>query len=153
MTDENFENLAIQWPELMEKANIDYIEAGDGWYDLIDTLFSLISKDVVKHKKQLRWIEQQDIPNKEFRIAELEEKILFSIENLPVIEQIKEKFGALRFYCYNSTSDVDLYIGFAERMSYKICETCGNSGKLRTGSWLKVLCDEHDRQRTPSIKD
>ena len=30
-----------------------------------------------------------------------------------------------------------------ERLSYTICEICGDSGKPREGGWIKTLCDEH----------
>ena len=30
-----------------------------------------------------------------------------------------------------------------EVRSYSVCETCGEHGSIRTGNWLKVLCESH----------
>lgn len=61
------------------------------------------------------------------------------------IDQVKEKFGALRIYI--SQSDENLYglIEEAENQSLKICEKCGKRAKCSgwgTG-WMKTLCEEH----------
>lgn len=70
------------------------------------------------------------------------------------IQQVKEKFGGLRFYF---TCSDDLYkldnndvrdamyriVGDAEERSTTICELCGQPGKPRRLSWIKTLCDEH----------
>lgn len=55
---------------------------------------------------------------------------------------IKEKFGGLRFYINGSTDEIIDRIIKAENDSYKICELCGNAGKLRKDGWYKTLCDE-----------
>jgi hypothetical protein len=60
-----------------------------------------------------------------------------------VASQVKEKFGALRFY-YNGGDDViDGMVGMAEAMSGCTCEACGNIGRVRSGGWMRTLCDEH----------
>lgn len=59
------------------------------------------------------------------------------------IVQVKEKFGTLRFYVNESTSFIDGAIAMAESMSASICEKCGNPGRLRSGSYVKTLCDNH----------
>ncbi len=65
--------------------------------------------------------------------------------------QIKEKYGMLRFY-YQTTlpTNTDEYKSMYlisnkyELMSRKVCETCGETGKLRVDRpWIKTLCDEH----------
>ena len=60
--------------------------------------------------------------------------------------QVKEKFGGLRFYigsCPTEISDkVDKLIDKAQHLSYKTCEICGSSGKLRDWGWCKTLCDK-----------
>lgn len=64
-------------------------------------------------------------------------------EHHPVAMQVKEKFGSLRFYADNISADQEKYIAFAENMSERTCEVCGKRGKLRTGGWLRTLCNEH----------
>ena len=92
-------------------------ECGNGWYDLLDVLCDRISK--------------------------AEE----SMEDDIHITQIKEKFGGLRFYCYGTDDFINGMIDFAEKISTRICEECGNPGKImktHTG-WLYTACDEHIR--------
>ena len=61
--------------------------------------------------------------------------------------QVKEKFGGLRFYLESYPEGAaDIVIKY-EKMSYTLCETCGNPGKLRKGSWLFTLCDEHAKEK------
>ena len=62
-----------------------------------------------------------------------------------VIEQIKEKFGGLRYYTSGVDIETQELIANAEDKSYSICETCGEVGKLRKGGWLKTACDKHSK--------
>lgn len=58
-------------------------------------------------------------------------------------EQVKEKFGGLRFYTNKRDPFVDGAILLAEHFSYRICETCGAPGVLRQqGGWYVTLCDK-----------
>lgn len=75
--------------------------------------------------------------------------------------QIKEKFGGLRFYYDLQRADgstitdellkearlkINEAIGTAERVAGQACETCGQPGKRRDGSWIRTLCDEHAKK-------
>jgi hypothetical protein len=64
-----------------------------------------------------------------------------------VIDQIKEKFGTLRFYVTGGDDMIDGMIWMAEHMSGHICEVCGNRGKMRTKGWMVTLCDLHHDER------
>jgi hypothetical protein len=56
--------------------------------------------------------------------------------------QVKEKFGGLRVYVLGGTDAVWDAIDAAEAESFKTCEECGSTGKLRTDmGWLRTLCD------------
>lgn len=59
------------------------------------------------------------------------------------ITQIKEKFGGLRFYVAGASDSLYEAIDAAEKLSYKTCEECGKEGHLRSGGWIRTLCDEH----------
>lgn len=70
------------------------------------------------------------------------------------VQQIKEKFGGLRFYVQlkRSTSsedgfyaDIQSCIRTAEAKAARTCEACGSPGTLG-GSWLKTYCDKHKRK-------
>jgi hypothetical protein len=56
------------------------------------------------------------------------------------IDQIKEKFGELRFYYSGGDQKVDGMIRFAEYLCHHTCEVSGEKGELHIrGSWLKTL--------------
>jgi hypothetical protein len=82
----------------------------------------------------------------------------------PRADQVKEKFGTLRFYVSMHASDegqhvveqfgqmmslrpvagiasVQALISEAEEKSGTICEHCGAPGSLRQGGWWRTLCD------------
>ncbi len=64
------------------------------------------------------------------------------------LNQVKEKFGGLRFYVAAGEPDeVYKLIWAAENASTTICEICGAPGELRYGGWIKTLCDEHHEAR------
>jgi hypothetical protein len=106
-----------------------YLGTGIGWYNLIYTLTNCIDRRLEHLNK--------DGGNRKV-----------------VIEQIKEKFGGLRYY---ADGDVDEQmagmIDFAESLSYTICEECGAPGKLRSGGWMRTLCDKHEEERQSRYKE
>ena len=59
------------------------------------------------------------------------------------VTQVKEKFGALRFYTTATTDLCQSIIDNAEIESTTICEACGRKGKLRKIGWLVTLCWIH----------
>ncbi len=61
--------------------------------------------------------------------------------------QSKEKFGGLRFYLETYPEGATDVTSKYTLLSYKTCETCGDEGSLRKGSWLKTLCDKHGEGR------
>ncbi len=61
--------------------------------------------------------------------------------------QVKEKFGGLRFYINSASNEIHDRISEAEKLSYSVCEKCGNPGKLRNNRrWVLTLCDQHDAE-------
>ena len=88
------------------------IECGDGWFDIISTLCENIQK----------YVDETGCPQVE-------------------AVQVKEKFGGLRFYVYNSDDFVENLINQAETESYQTCERCGTKNDVITkGSWITTLC-------------
>jgi len=68
------------------------------------------------------------------------------------ILQIKEKFGGLRFYFELKKAPDELRDAVracyerAEKLSWSICEVCGQPGHLRHAAdreWFWVRCDQH----------
>jgi hypothetical protein len=100
---------------------------GDGWYDIIDVLCTHIQNHV-DHPPR-KW----DPEKKEYVVVGEREQV--------VAEQVKEKFGGLRFYVRGSDERISGMIEMAEAMSFRVCEDCGKPGEVRGGGWIRTLCD------------
>jgi hypothetical protein len=144
---ENIMNISIRDLKLQEKypkilkqlggdpritcmsADHDGIAIGDGWIPLLEKLFDFCQ---FHHDKN-------------------------GYPQL-VAEQIKEKFGTLRFYysfekCTSETAHLGKQfnrdekmlegaIAFAEMLSGTICESCGKPSKVSGKRWRTTLCDD-----------
>lgn len=125
MRDEFEQYLHNKYGELFERedGNLVGVGCGDGWFRILDNLCA----SILWHQA---WAEKQ---NKQVAPT----KIL----------QIKEKFGDLRFYTQGGDDYVRGLITMAESMTEHTCEVCGNVGRKRGKGWIKVLCDEHAKDR------
>lgn len=66
-----------------------------------------------------------------------------------VADQVKEKFGGLRFYHHGGDEFCDGVLQMADAMSFRICEDCGAPGKVGGRGWIRTLCNTH---RAPEEK-
>ena len=186
MREELDKKLCEKYPEMFKHRHADPtltpmawgFDCGDGWYNLIDNLCSIIKS----HQDNLESDRQYNVKYIKMREAALEgDWSLFNDRHLSglkdkesnkyvdwiqsqkdhllgkipewcsnvepidsvVVEQVKEKFGGLRFYQICGDEFVMGAVALAERMSYTICEECGEPGKLRSGGWMRTLCDRH----------
>jgi hypothetical protein len=145
--DQEFEELAKRWPDLIQKSEQEYIGVGPGWHHIIDALFGLLSRDVEEARYQLNDALENPMRQYDKSLSELEGALETAIKQLPTILQIKEKFGGLRVYT-NGTTDIQYaYIEFAAAMASHTCETCGAPGTSRNTGWIKTLCDKHHQER------
>lgn len=64
-----------------------------------------------------------------------------------IIDQVKEKFGALTIYITPYNEEFANLLQELANESLKTCEECGQPGVLRAASWLRTLCDEHSKGR------
>src|SRR5580765_1749553 len=74
------------------------------------------------------------------------EKELNEIDPDFILQQVKEKFGGLRYYAHEHVPNPSFQqaINVAEAASFKICEVCGEPGECKaTDRWLKTLCETH----------
>lgn len=151
MDEAKFEQLVRDHPDLFEKSREEYFSVGNGWYNILSTLCTFISGDVIRCRSRLKYALEN--PNDKFiePINKLEEKLAKALEELPVIEQVKEKFGTLRFYTDRGSPEVHNYISFAEAMTAVTCEECGAPGESRNDDWIKVLCDKHYKERAKDM--
>jgi hypothetical protein len=109
-------------PSLYKDKRYGGFAIGEGWFGLIEAL----SKEIVYHETHLK-----DKTNYQ----------------PVVIEQIKEKFGGLRFYYQGGNEYIRGLVNMAEIIADQTCETCGAPGKKRSGGWIRTLCDFHEEHR------
>ena len=119
MKEELEKQLYEKYPILLQNSKLrgpklfQGFEFGDGWFDLINELCEKIEDY------------NNDIQEDSYVIA----------------EQVKEKFGGLRFYV-NRPKDVDDWVDEAEDKSFKTCEYCGKPGEIdNSKAWSKTLCE------------
>lgn len=92
-------------------------DCGDGWFQLLDELCAAIQARCDAGAPQL------------------------------VAEQVKEKFGGLRFYYYGGDEECEKLIDAAESKSEETCESCGEKGELRGGGWIYCACNACEAKR------
>lgn len=128
------------------------LEVGDGWYGVIDCLCYQLVRRLRQAQGKLDYLleregkeingEVVDRERIDRQIAKVEEELAL----VPVAEQVKEKFGALRFYARTHTSEQRAMIDMASAMSERICEDCGAVGMRYSIGWMRTLCPEHADQ-------
>ena len=96
---------------------------GEGWWSIIELLCSNIQHHIDWKNKQSEVVAQV------------------------TVNQIKEKFGGLRFYYSGGDDAIDGMVRMAESWAAHSCETCGASGERRDGGWIRTLCDTHETER------
>jgi hypothetical protein len=121
---------------------------GDGWFPIIKGL-SLMIQGRINHR--LRSIEQDTEWNEKIAtgwkpswMKEGEVPTPRPVEEpIPqvVVEQVKEKFGTLRFYYRGGDDAISHYVEMAEAMSGVICERCGAPAETQSeGGWVSTQC-------------
>jgi len=169
MKQELDEALCAKYPLIFKDRNADMrmtamcwgFECGDGWYNIIDVLCGLLTSKYRQAKERYdyraevgvggilygtRTVTQEDLDEAKQKMEEEAAKV-------PVASQVKEKFGGLRFYVQAATDEHYNYITFAESMSYRTCEVCGNPGKPYTDGWHSTLCETHAKEQNREDED
>lgn len=132
--DEFVKNLETKYPKLFEHP-YGGIAVGPGWWPIIEALC-----DQIHH--HVKWKQEQKEKYKRG-------------DGCPdvIVEQIKEKFGGLRFYYQGGDDVVDGLVRMAESWASHTCEECGKPGKSRSGGWIRTLCDEHEEEQQRLMKE
>ena len=137
-------DLYIKYPKILTRDGDEVgLEVGDGWYDLLDTLCSQIQHHIDWKNGTGQYEKYKDLRKE----GESE-----SVPQL-VAEQIKEKFGTLRFYAYGGDEKTAGMIEMAEALSGRMCEECGAPGRLTKGGWIKTLCKRHVAEQGREFED
>lgn len=92
---------------------------GDGWYTLLDTLMSNIQSYI-------------DWKNRDGVVVEQ-----------VTLDQVKEKFGGLRFYYTGGDDYISGMVTLAESLSMHTCDTCGGLGIRGGNGWISTKCTAH----------
>jgi hypothetical protein len=119
--------LCEKYPKMMVNRNKSEMETcmcwgfscGDGWFNILDQLMGNIQHHI-------------DWKNKK-------EEVVPQV----TLDQVKEKFGGLRFYYTGGDDYISGLVSMAESMSEVTCEVCGSLGKRGGSGWVRTLCEEH----------
>lgn len=136
-------------------------DVDDGWFWLIDNLCNSIQSYTDNNSK--RWRIKNKITRAFFEVFKhqrLYSKFKFIRHFLHIlyeksekeeyesicqvtVDQVKEKFGGLRFYYSGGDDIIHGMVWLAESMSYDICEICGSTENIgKTKGWIKVICED-----------
>jgi hypothetical protein len=144
-------------------------ECGDGWFQILNQLMGNIQHHIdwrgrqrdidIKFNEMAVQLKAGDstlfdeeykdligLDFKEKRKQELINRFPISIpEPIPqvTLDQVKEKFGTLRFYYTGGDDYIRGMVTMAESMSGVTCEECGKPGTQTGGGWIKTVCVEH----------
>ena len=131
MKQELDELLCKKYPAMMVNRHKDMKETcmcwgfdcGNGWFNILNQLMGNIQHHI-------------DWKNRK-------EEVVAQV----TLDQVKEKFGTLRFYYTGGDDVIDGMVRMAEAMSGTTCEECGKPGQRRGGGWVTTLCKEHAEAR------
>jgi len=119
--------LCQRYPKMMVNRNKSMIETcmcwgfdcGDGWFNILDQLMANIQNHLDWKNKNSLVVEQV------------------------TLDQVKEKFGTLRFYYSGGDDTIDGMVRLAESMTSVTCEVCGSPGTQNSSGWITTLCEMH----------
>jgi hypothetical protein len=144
-------------------------ECGDGWFQILNQLMGNIQHHIDWKERQRevaikfnRMTEQlkagdstlfdeeyKDLIGSDFKEKRRQELIDREPQIVPepipqvTLDQVKEKFGTLRFYYSGGDEYISGLVSMAESMSGVTCEECGKPGTRTGGGWIKTVCVEH----------
>jgi len=148
-------------------------ECGDGWFNILNQLMSQIQHHIDWKEKQragaIKYNEMaaqakagnfdlfeetmKALPNDEYKEKRLAEIVAGDFRQIPesipqvTLDQVKEKFGTLRFYYSGGDDYISGMVTMAEAMSGVTCEGCGNPGERRGGGWVHTYCEPCETKR------
>jgi hypothetical protein len=111
-------------------------EVDDGWFNLIDTMCSLIQHNIDHSEKTFE--------RQQTKLYDWETEIVPPVPQVVAV-QVKEKFGGLRFYYDGGDQYIRGVVSMACSLSNKTCEVCGNTGSHTSGGWIRTLCEAHKK--------
>jgi hypothetical protein len=148
-------------------------ECGDGWFNILDQLMGNIQHHIDWREKQRNGAMEYNemaaqakagnfelfeetmkaLPNDEYKEKRLGEIVAGGFRQVPksiaqvTLDQVKEKFGTLRFYYSGGDDYISGMVSLAESMTGVTCESCGNTGERRGGGWVHTYCTPCEEAR------
>jgi hypothetical protein len=148
-------------------------ECGNGWFNILDQLMGNIQHHIDwKEKQRIGAIKYNEmatqakagnfelfeedmkaLPNDEYKEKRLAEIVAGDFRQVPesipqvTLDQVKEKFGTLRFYYSGGDDYISGMVSLAESMTGVTCESCGNIGERRGGGWVHTYCTPCEEAR------
>ena len=148
-------------------------ECGDGWFNILDQLMGNIQHHIDWKEKQragaIRYNEMatqakagnfdlfedsmKDTISTEYKEKRLAEIVAGDFRQVPesipqvTLDQVKEKFGTLRFYYSGGDDYISGMVSLAESLTAVTCENCGNPGSCRGGGWIHTYCTPCEEAR------
>jgi len=160
---------ADRYADMTQTAMCWGFDCGDGWFNLLDQLCAQIQSyidwrqdqyaraerynqalaqaltgDKTKLTEYFTYGKTPDAKTHEsvaFEIARCQPRLLPLLVPQVLATQVKEKFGALRFYYDGGDERVTGMVHLAEALSGATCECCGSPAERRGQTWLSTLCD------------
>jgi hypothetical protein len=156
-------------------------ECGDGWFNILDQLMGNIQHHIDWKEKQQRWAVEHNamvaqcregifdlfedsmksVVDPEYKEKRLAELLANGFREVPetiaqvTLDQVKEKFGTLRFYYTGGDDYISGLVSMAESMSGITCEGCGAQAKTNwpkaenggIGGWVRTICAPCETKR------
>lgn len=149
--------------------NIFGFECDDGWYHIINNSCRLIQSHISWKDKRIKQIKHtnkiraallagdtslfdheykmfsdafRESKHTEFMESARPEPVPRGVKQL-VADQIKEKFGTLRFYYDGGDEFCAGVVAMAEQISSNTCEVCGTYGETGGTGYIRTLCAVH----------
>ena len=108
---------------MMETCMCWGFECGDGWFNILDQLMGNIQHHI-------------DWKNRK-------EEVVAQV----TLDQVKEKFGTLRFYYSGGDDAIDGMVRMAESMSGVTCEECSAPAQTHGPGWIRTICEPCETKR------
>ena len=123
--------LCEKYPKMMVNRNKNMqetcmcwgFECGDGWFNILDQLMGNIQHHI-------------DWKNRK-------EEVVAQV----TLDQVKEKFGTLRFYYTGGDDAIDGMVRMAESMSGVTCEECSAPAQTHGPGWIRTICEPCETKR------
>jgi len=146
MKQELDELLCKKYPKMMVNRNSPMqetcmcwgFECGNGWFNILDQLMGNI-------QHHIDWKQEQ---KEKYNRGEGCTQV--------TLDQVKEKFGTLRFYYTGGDDEISGMVRMAESMSGVTCEGCGAPAETNwpksenggIGGWVRTICEPCETKRS-----